>query len=291
MPVGARIMRTTLRTSSDEATSTAQASATSATTRARPIRRPRMPVDERVPSLSASAADAPAETSAGTSPNSSVVIATTPSEKASSGTSMVTCSSRGTRAGSMAIAPFSSSTAPSCTGRRTGRREQQALDEHLPHQPQPRRPERGSHRHLARPGRGARQQQTGDVQAGGDQHERHRPEQHVERGPVVAEHVVEQRHRRRQPVAIGRHVLLTEAGADRRQFSRGLLVADPRLQPGDRFHEMRAAAVLGEVPRQSQPQIDVVGKIERGWHDADDRVLGVVDLDRTSEDAGVGVVA
>ncbi len=84
--------------------STAQASATSATTSALLSRRPRTPVVVRVPSRRASDAFVLAVTIAGRSPKTRAVAATTARANSSNRMSMVVLDSLGTEAGSVATA-------------------------------------------------------------------------------------------------------------------------------------------------------------------------------------------
>jgi hypothetical protein len=179
---------------------------------------------------------------------------------------MVTCSSRGTRA-----------------GRGSCRRQQQALDEHLPDQAQSRRAERCAYRHLTGPGGRAREQQAGDVETRRDQDEGDRAKQHIESRSVVAQHVIEQGNRCGQPPAIGGHVLLAEPRTDRRQLPKRLRVIDAGLKPRDRFHEVRAPAVLRQVPLQPQPDIHILRESEGRRHHANDRVLTAVHLERPTD--------
>src|SRR4029079_1063505 len=78
--------------------------------------------------------------------------------------------------------------------------------------------------------------------------------------------------------------------AERRELLRRLLQCPSRLEPSDPFDEMRAAAVLVEVPLQPQPDIDIVWKVESRRHYAGNRVLAVVDVKHSADDLRVGVV-
>ena len=157
-------------------------------------------------------------------------------------------------------------------GARTGGREQQALDEHLSHQPETRRANGGANGHLPSPGAGAREQQARDVDASGQQEHGDGPHQHEQRGAIVAEHVIEQRLRPRGPSAVRGGELAAEPRAERGELARGGVDRRARREPRHRLHEMGAAAVLREVPLQPQPQIDVVRIVKPPRHDADDRV-------------------
>ena len=203
----------TLRTSSADATSTAQASATSVTT-SDPVPAPSAragrgracrPSALRPPAFARARAPAAGRTgwrwqrrctSANASSRRSIVVVRQP---------------RHLDRHRRRWPALSSASAPTRAGERAGRREQQALDQHLTHQPPARRAERGAHGDLSRASGGPRQQQARDVQTGRDQQERDRAEQHEQRRPVVAEHVVEQRHRSRDPSAVGRRVLRRRA--------------------------------------------------------------------------------
>ena len=103
-PVGASIIFWTLRTSRPEATSSAHANATSPTTSTRLTLRPRTPIDVRPPSFNASDARVLAVMTAGTSPNSSAVAATTRSANPSSLRLIVASARRGMDAGNATIA-------------------------------------------------------------------------------------------------------------------------------------------------------------------------------------------
>jgi hypothetical protein len=71
-----------------------------------------------------------------------------------------------------------------------------------------------------------------------------------------------------------------------RLFERGIAI-----QPRDRFHEVRRAAMRRHVPHQPLPDIHVVRIVESGRHDSDDRMRGVVDQQLPADDRRVGTVA
>ena len=73
-------------------------------------------------------------------------------------------------------------------------REQQALDQQLTHDLEPRRAEREADGDLRLPRRGARQQHVRDVGAGDQQHEADRDEQHRQAEPRVADDALLERH-------------------------------------------------------------------------------------------------
>ena len=106
-------MRETLRTRSADAIRTAQASATSVTTRTRFQRRPRTLVDVRVPSFSASDAWVRDSTSAGSRPKRMAVAATiSERDRQQAQIDRRVCASRGTSTGIAAMPSFSSVSAP-----------------------------------------------------------------------------------------------------------------------------------------------------------------------------------
>ncbi len=175
-------------------------------------------------------------------------------------------------------------------GDRAGRREQQAFDEHLPDQARARGAESGANRHLAATHAGAREQEARHVDAGREEQQAHGAEQHEERRTVVAEHVVEQRHRPRRPAAVRGRIFLAEACAEGRELTRGVGGRCGRVEPRHGFHEMRRATVLRQVPLQPEPQVDLVGKVKSLRHDAGDRVLPSVDVDGAPDDGWIGAI-
>ncbi len=90
---------------------------------------------------------------------------------------------------------------------------------------------------------------------------------------------------------VGLRELRPKASAHLRQFTCRAFEGHARLQPGDRFDEVCRAAVTGQVPIQAQPQVHIVRERELRGHDADDRVLAGIDVQRLADDRRVGVVA
>ena len=153
-------------------------------------------------------------------------------------------------------------------------REQQALDQELPDDLEPRRAEGEAHGDLRLPRRGARQQHVRDVGAGDQQDEADRDEQHREAEPRVADDALLERHRparrgscpeRRFSRAVTRSTSAWAAAGSTPGFSRA---KTRRLLP--------LAAVAPAVERQRRPQLRL-RRPERREHEArrhhaDDRV-------------------
>ena len=75
-------------------------------------------------------------------------------------------------------------------GRSAQQREQHALGEHLPRQPDRARPQRRPHGHLAFPVGAAGQQEVGDIGARDQQYESNRSQEHQQGGPHLADHLL-----------------------------------------------------------------------------------------------------
>ena len=165
-----------------------------------------------------------------------------------------------------------------------GEREHEALGHQLRDQLPRRRTEGDADGDLFFARQRARQQQRGDVQHADDEQQRDRAEQHHQRRPVVAELFVEQRHQPRVPALVGARVLQREAIAERIDRALRLLEGRARREPRDRFHEMRGATVLREVPSHALPDVDVIRIMELRRHHADHEVGRVVERDRLADD-------
>ena len=87
-------------------------------------------------------------------------------------------------------------------------------------------------------------------------------------------------------------MLLSEPRAETRELPRRLLRGGPGREPRDRFHEVRAAAVLRQIPVQPQPHVDIVGKREARRHHAGNDVAAVLQVERLADDGRIaGVTA
>ena len=110
--------------------------------------------------------------------------------------------------------------------------QQNAFREELRHQPPAAGAQRGAQGHFARPARGAREFEVGDVGAGDQQHEEHRAEEHEDVLPGIrANEKLAHRHGHKAPVLVGIRVLAGEARADGVDFRRGLRRRAARFQP------------------------------------------------------------
>ena len=166
-------------------------------------------------------------------------------------------------------------------------REQHALSEKLPNQAAAARADRRADGDLPLPHRRARQQQARDVGAGDDQQKRRRAEQREERRPEDADDLGRERNRTRGVVAVGGWIFNPEALRQRAQLVVRSLDGDTRFQPGDRLHEMGAAAVLGDVPRDAMPDVGPVRIRKPLRHHADDGEQRAVERDRLADNRRV----
>ena len=142
--------------------------------------------------------------------------------------------------------------------------EQQALGQRLPEDVPPSRADRGADGDLARPRRGPRQQQVGDVRAGDEQHERRRRRAARTAGagsrgpaPPSAEPAASPRSR----FSLGNCSASQRRGAGERR-ARFLASVDARLEPPE--HEEVVLVVLGQLlrgERDRQPQLLVVQRV------------------------------
>ena len=166
-------------------------------------------------------------------------------------------------------------------------REQQALDQQLADDLEPRRAEREADGDLRLPRRGARQQHVRDVGAGDQQHEADRDEQHRQAEPRVADDALLERHHlhvavgaRDTPPRGARVTTSTSAWAEA-GLTPGFSRAKTRRLSPSRLSRRR-------VERQRRPQLGV-HRPERREHEArrhhaDDRVELAVEAHRAADD-------
>ena len=173
--------------------------------------------------------------------------------------------------------------------RRPDHGQDDALGEELHHEPATARPDRRADGHLALARRRPRQQQARDIRARDEQQEPGGAEQREQRRPEVAFDLVRERNRARPPVAVGRLELGAQPRRQGPQLRVGLLDADRGFQPEQRLDEMRAAAVLREIPLQALPHVRVVGIVEPRRHHAAHRVNDGAERDRLADDGGIAV--
>ena len=138
--------------------------------------------------------------------------------------------------------------------------------------------------HFARASRAARQQEARNISTGQEQEKAGRAKQGEQRGPEESGHFVRERNGAGTPVTVGRLELTPEAGSERGQLGIRGLERRAAFEPGQRLHEMRAAAVLGHVPREPLPHVGVARKTETLRHDTRHRVPNAAQHDRRSDD-------
>ena len=93
------------------------------------------------------------------------------------------------------------------------------------------------------------------------------------------------------PRAVGRRVLASEARRQRSQLGARLVERDARLEPEQRLHEVRAAAVLRQIPGEPLPQVGLARKLKACRHDAGHRERLAVHGDDPSDDRRIRVEA
>ena len=185
-----------------------------------------------------------------------------------------------------------------------GQRDDDALGEELPEQALPRGAERGAHRDLLRPRRGAGQQQVGHVGAGDEEHEPHRAEKDEQGGPDIAGGLEAQAGDVETPV---RRVLVgvipLELLGEGPHLALGLRHRHPGLHPRREVEILVGAAVVGhligpEHDRRPDLRVPVEEVAEPARHDPDhlealavERQTSADDLRIRPEDPLPGVVA
>ena len=171
------------------------------------------------------------------------------------------------------------------------KREQDALGQQLLDETAAAGADRRAQGHFALAHGRTREQEVRDVDARDEQQQADRAEQRVQRGPEEADDFVCERHGERRPAFVGRRKLPLDTRVKRSQLGVGLFERDAGLQARDRFDEMRAAAVLGEIPDESLVHVDAGWKVEARSRDAQHGVELPVQLHRPSDDVRVAAVS
>ena len=146
--------------------------------------------------------------------------------------------SRGTLPGPSARRPATPAQATSTPTAPPEQRQQQALDQQLPHEAPARRAERRADGDLAPPHRRAREQQVRHVGAGDEEHHGHGAGQREEERPRFADHEALQRN---EPDAVVGHLGLLQPARERRDPLLGLREVEPGLQARRDVQEVQAA--------------------------------------------------
>ncbi len=142
--------------------------------------------------------------------------------------------------------------------------EEEALDQHLPHQPRPAGAQRRAHRQLALPRGRARQDEVSHVGAGHQENQHHRAEEHPERQPHAADHLIEQRHDDHLVARVGRidgGPGIAHAGRDHRQLRAEIGERGAGREPADHPQEMRRAGLRRELigrERKRPPGVEIL---------------------------------
>ncbi len=173
---------------------------------------------------------------------------------------------------------------------RAAQKEQQrALDEHLPDETRPARPERRPDDALSRSRHGARQQEVGDVGARDEQHEAHGAEHQQQSlvGLAIRRRVVlvERRHAEAAPLVRSRIVQLEPAG-DRLELGPGLRERHARLEAREDIEVAMASALRVLGRHQGLQEIAPVPQHVRRQH-ADDRERAVIGPESPADDVRV----
>ena len=116
-----------------------------------------------------------------------------------------------------------------------------------------------------------------------------RAKQGEQRGPEESSHLVRERNGAGTPITVGRFELTPEAVAERGQLGIRGLEGRTAFEPGQRLHEMRAAAVLSHVPREPLPDVGVAREPETLRHHAQNRVRNAAQHDRRPDDRWIAV--
>ena len=182
------------------------------------------------------------------------------------------------------------------TQRAAGKRQHDAFGQKLPDEPAAAGAECHPDRELARPRRGADQQEIRDVRARNEQHRADRADEHDERGPDGPRQILLERYGAWGPSQgfriVGRMVG-TKLRAERVEPVRSGLDRDPRAQASNRAGKI-VDAVDGRIAKRRAREARrdehlalardaAAGMMEAGWQHADDRVGIVVEPNAPSE--------
>ncbi|MDQ3137822.1 MAG: hypothetical protein M3Q93_09600 [Gemmatimonadota bacterium] len=141
-----------------------------------------------------------------------------------------------------------------------GQRQQHALGQELTHEPLPAGAKRGPDGDLLRAGRGARQQQIGDVGACDQEHEPDGAQQHQQRGAHIPGGPRGERCGDQAPVGrIGVRVLTLELFGEGTDLGGCLLHRDTGPKPRDQVEELVGPSIVSEIvglEHQRRPQLD-----------------------------------
>ena len=160
----------------------------------------------------------------------------------------------------------------------------QALDQQLPRQAAASGAERRAHGELALSGRAAREQQARDVRARDEQHQHDDAEQNEQRQTAGPGHRIDQRH----DVGAGAFVrawVQSEPGAALRRRDPPAPAPSDMPCPQSRHHAEELVIARG-IDWQRRVELLALGSLDvKGRrHHADNRVRGIVDLERAPED-------
>ena len=167
-----------------------------------------------------------------------------------------------------------------------------ALRQELPKEPTMARAHRGANRHLFVPVLSAREKKIGDVRAGDEQHEAHRPEEHEQRRPHVADDLLlkldeVQRVRGGRDVA-GRDIVRPALHQDVELPRRRLYGRTLAESPNEEQVVRSVVRSIGEVEPEGHPDFSFrFIDIEVGRHDPDHVGHRAVDVDRAADDLGI----
>ena len=154
--------------------------------------------------------------------------------------------------------------------------------------------QRVAHGNLARAMRGSRKQQVGNVRAGDQQDERHRPHQRQEHHAdwATVDPLVEREHLR-QDVLVGVRICLDEPLPNGEELGSRLLERYFRGEAAVHIEPPGIALLRLESwnERERLPQIGVLWKPEAFGHHADHHRGDVVDADGSSENRTIATVA
>jgi hypothetical protein len=167
--------------------------------------------------------------------------------------------------------------------------EDEALGEELPDHPAAARAKRRADRHLAGPGGPAREKQIGDVAAGDQEDESHRPEQDEQALPVIADQLLHHRRDREAPLRIVSREAPREVLSEARELRFRLRYPCARLEARV---DLKGVLVVHPLalggPRDRHPQLfRLIREVERRRHDADDFVRPSADADLAAHDLSI----
>ena len=168
--------------------------------------------------------------------------------------------------------------------RRADGGEQHAFGQELPYETRAARADGRADGDLALPDGGAREQQARHVRARDQEQKGRRAEEREERRAEEADDLRCERNRARAPVAVRRRIFCAEPPPERAQLAVCRGDGDVPLQAKDRLHEMRAAAVLRDVPGDPMPHAGLVRIGEPPRHHADNGEERAVQGDRLADD-------